>query len=383
MRSEPRNDAEKSRAAPGQQRVGVLRASAAAAATTATTAVLGRLATDAVELAGRPPARPDEWVAAGVLGVGALAAAVLAAGCVLLLVGALARGLGRSVRCAEAAADRLTPAVLRRAVAVTVGAGLGLAAPLSSATAGEIDLGWAVTDGSEDGAPGSSNDQGLVTDQPNSALPDAGWTGAQPDEDPTGAAVLPATGLAPRAPGDGGDPATTPPSPGMSLGGPPAAAVEEVEVGDTGRAGEAGDVAGGAGEAGDVGGVRTDSQADGDGAAPESAARGGTTQADSTTDGAAQAERPSPAAAPGGPAGPPATEAGNPRTVTVEPGDSLWRIAAAHLPPGAPSAEIAAAWPRWYEHNRDVIGPDPDLIHPGHQLAVPTDHLPARPEEHP
>lgn len=60
-------------------------------------------------------------------------------------------------------------------------------------------------------------------------------------------------------------------------------------------------------------------------------------------------------------------------SVTVRRGDSLWQIAARHLGPGAGDAEIALAWPAWYALNADVIGTDPDLIHPGLQLRVPTD----------
>lgn len=58
-------------------------------------------------------------------------------------------------------------------------------------------------------------------------------------------------------------------------------------------------------------------------------------------------------------------------TVVVHRGDTLWDIAARHLDEGASAAEIAAAWPAWYEANRDVIGPDPDLILPGQQLQAP------------
>lgn len=58
-------------------------------------------------------------------------------------------------------------------------------------------------------------------------------------------------------------------------------------------------------------------------------------------------------------------------TVTVRAGDSLWRIAARHLPAEADDAAIAAAWPVWYELNRDVVGADPDLVHPGQVLVVP------------
>jgi len=57
--------------------------------------------------------------------------------------------------------------------------------------------------------------------------------------------------------------------------------------------------------------------------------------------------------------------------VVVHRGDTLWSIAAAHLDPGAEDAEVARAWPRWFEANRDVIGDDPDLVLPGQVLRVP------------
>ncbi|WP_146845249.1 LysM peptidoglycan-binding domain-containing protein [Cellulomonas terrae] len=57
--------------------------------------------------------------------------------------------------------------------------------------------------------------------------------------------------------------------------------------------------------------------------------------------------------------------------VVVEAGDSLWAIAARHLPSGATDAQIAAAWPQWYQANVAVIGADPDLLRPGQVLLVP------------
>lgn len=60
-----------------------------------------------------------------------------------------------------------------------------------------------------------------------------------------------------------------------------------------------------------------------------------------------------------------------PTSVVVQRGDSLWTIAARHLGPGASDAQIAAAWPRWYEANRDAIGDDPNLIVPGITLTPP------------
>ena len=71
-----------------------------------------------------------------------------------------------------------------------------------------------------------------------------------------------------------------------------------------------------------------------------------------------------------GPLGGPQRQAG-PSTVTVVRGDSLWRIAAWHLGPGATDAEIAQEWPRWYAANRAVIGPNPAVIHAGQVFTVP------------
>ncbi|WP_423462221.1 LysM peptidoglycan-binding domain-containing protein [Promicromonospora sp. MS192] len=72
--------------------------------------------------------------------------------------------------------------------------------------------------------------------------------------------------------------------------------------------------------------------------------------------------------------------------VVVEPGDTLWSIAAARLTDeataadrdpgtdptaGATAGEIAAAVQRWHQANRQTIGADPDLIRPGTVLRVP------------
>jgi nucleoid-associated protein YgaU len=60
-----------------------------------------------------------------------------------------------------------------------------------------------------------------------------------------------------------------------------------------------------------------------------------------------------------------------PGRVVVQPGDSLWSLAAHALGPNAGNAQIAARWPDWYAANRDVIGPDPNLILPGQVLRTP------------
>ena len=71
----------------------------------------------------------------------------------------------------------------------------------------------------------------------------------------------------------------------------------------------------------------------------------------------------------------PEADSGRPRagpgSVVVAPGDSLWSIAAADLPVGAPGARITARWHAVYAANRSVIGPDPDLLEPGQRLRLP------------
>ncbi|WP_156251925.1 LysM peptidoglycan-binding domain-containing protein [Pseudactinotalea terrae] len=94
--------------------------------------------------------------------------------------------------------------------------------------------------------------------------------------------------------------------------------------------------------------------------------------ADDDTEGAAEAPSGSPdeQPVPPGPAEP-ASSSTTTTSHTVTTGDSLWRIAEQHLPEGATDADIALSWPRWYEQNLDVVGDDPDLIHPGQVLTAP------------
>lgn len=63
--------------------------------------------------------------------------------------------------------------------------------------------------------------------------------------------------------------------------------------------------------------------------------------------------------------------AGTTADVVVLAGDSLWSIAERHLGPGADATEVAAAWPRWWEANRAVVGDDPHLLLPGQRLVAP------------
>jgi nucleoid-associated protein YgaU len=59
-------------------------------------------------------------------------------------------------------------------------------------------------------------------------------------------------------------------------------------------------------------------------------------------------------------------------TVVVRRGDTLWAIAQARLGPRTDVASTAREVRRWHDANRDVIGPDPDLIHPGQRLVPPS-----------
>lgn len=96
---------------------------------------------------------------------------------------------------------------------------------------------------------------------------------------------------------------------------------------------------------------------------PLAASGGGATDA-----GAPSAASTPPSAARSAPA-----PSGERTAVTVRPGDTLWDIAAAHLGPHATDAEIARAWPRWYDANRAAVGSDPDLLLPGTVLVAPED----------
>jgi hypothetical protein len=63
----------------------------------------------------------------------------------------------------------------------------------------------------------------------------------------------------------------------------------------------------------------------------------------------------------------------------VKHDDSLWSIATAELGPNATDEAIAARWPQWYAANRQLIGPDPNLIHPGQVLNPPAPSHPVPP----
>ncbi|MGF9762777.1 LysM peptidoglycan-binding domain-containing protein [Microvirga sp. 0TCS3.31] len=71
--------------------------------------------------------------------------------------------------------------------------------------------------------------------------------------------------------------------------------------------------------------------------------------------------------APTGRQGAPAT-APTARSYVVRSGDSLWSIARGHPAAGT---DVETRWRAIWHHNRDVVGNDPDLIHPGQSLRLP------------
>ncbi len=58
--------------------------------------------------------------------------------------------------------------------------------------------------------------------------------------------------------------------------------------------------------------------------------------------------------------------------VVVVRGDSLWSIAARHLPAGSTDGQVAEAVERWYATNAHVVGANPDLVRPGQVLVAPS-----------
>jgi LysM repeat protein len=88
---------------------------------------------------------------------------------------------------------------------------------------------------------------------------------------------------------------------------------------------------------------------------------------------------PAPVATPRPVSGPPRVAAGVPPRVaataapsyTVVPGDCLWSIAARILGGRATGSAVDRGWRAIYAANREAIGSDPNLIHPGLVLSLP------------
>ncbi|KAE8763935.1 LysM peptidoglycan-binding domain-containing protein [Georgenia thermotolerans] len=206
--------------------------------------------------------------------------------------------------------------ILRRVLLTTAATGVGVAVSLGGAAAATVepdpalpvDLGWGAADDVSAPAPARAPDPSPPPVPPASSVPPS----SAPSEDPGSRAGTPAaTAPGTHSPMPGTPDSPTPHAPGLPTAGPPES--------------------------------------------PTPAAPGA---------------RPSPAPPSVAPS-PPAPAAPTDRHV-VTAGESLWAIAADHLPDSATDAEIAAVWPRWYRANAAVIGGDPDLIQPGQLLQAPT-----------
>lgn len=323
-------------------------------------------------------ARPDELVELGVLATGVVVLAWLAGSAAMAATCLLVRRAGAVWRRGEAWVHRCAPAVVRRALVVAVAAGLGAA---SVATASAADLSPTPT-------------PSIASVATPGAGPDLGWvvtaTSPTPSTSPSPAATAPATsgvvptsaagprermGIHPRtAPADGAsagtDGAASTPTAELPSATSSAPAPCAAPPGTTSAATAASAVATAPFDpswAPSVGSARSGS-----------AARPGDSLGASGTL-VAGAWRPT-----GSPAGDAlaiprgarwtstgASAGGQAATVVVLRGDTLWGIAARHLPADASAADVAAAWPAWYAANAATIGPDPGLILPGQVLVVP------------
>lgn len=258
----------------------------------------------------------DGYVEIGVVGLGIVLSLWLAWGLAVATACSAARAAGHTWRAGEHAVARYAPALVRRVLVVAIGAGMSVSAVAGANAAtpvGDLDVGWAVTEPAAT-APTAEALRGTAEAAPVTA----------PTPAPAADEAAPSTATPAPAP----DQAPTPSSP-------------TAPVGSTGPAAPAALV----------------------GESPSTV----TTTASSVAGPAAGGPTTGPAAATPAPERSPA----NAGTVLVGPGDSLWRIAARALPPGATDAEIAVEWPRWYAANIAVVGPDPGALHPGQVLRAP------------
>lgn len=325
----------------------------------------------AVALAAARPGRPvavQDLVSAGVATLGAVTAAWLAASCALGWACLAGRLLGAQWRAGEIALRRCAPVVVRRAVAGAVGASLGLglvatgahAAPVveptsvSTAADSTATTGWRPSAADAAGtAAGTGVGAGTGTDAGTGADTGAdGFVGVAPGAGGRAAQGRDA-GVAPEvagvtAPDPGAPPltwqVTTPEQAPRVDPQESSAPSPALDATDEGRDATTGTAPATADAPGDLTVTAT---------SPTRAAAQRSTDPDHDGDRLVDVD-----------------EDVAPRVV-VGQGDSLWSIAAAHLPAGASDAAIAAAWPRWYEANRTVIGADPDVLLVGQSLEVP------------
>lgn len=307
------------------------------------------LALRAAHLVGTlPAARPEPYVELLAVALGAVAATWVAVSALLGLGCVVARAVGRSWGAGEQLLLRAAPAVVRRAaragVGLTMGAGLVLAGGTAqAATAPDadpgvvaVDLGWQASTPAPEPA-GPAQPAPLPTDVSSPAPPHAPSALATTFDQPAPTITAPTPGpadLASSAPAAPSTPSVTPDAPSTA----PSAPSDP---------------------------------------APAQAAAHATAPGTATSTGPSALAR-----APG--AGSASTEqrdaaltvvrdvaVDEPREVVVVRGDSLWSIAARHLPDGASDAQVADAVQRWYAANVGVVGDDPDLVRPGQVLVAP------------
>ena len=271
-----------------------------------------------------PPApEVDEIVARGIVGVGIVAGAWITLCCLVAALCLGVRGFGMTWRAGERAVHRFAPGAVRRALGAGVAATIAVGLATSAGAAEPVNEG-----------PPAATMSVAVTD----ALPALGWEAtarlAAPSDDLGWGA---AAGSASRAAGTGTPATTTVAEPAAS----PATATAQPRRQTT---------------AVSLPGAAT-------------AATHASAAAPTGTTASAAPEATSIAAT----AAPHRDRARAHASIVVRRGDSLWSIAAAHLPADATAGAVASAWPTWYQANADMIGVDPDHIVPGQRLVIPAE----------
>ncbi|WP_141389293.1 LysM peptidoglycan-binding domain-containing protein [Cellulosimicrobium cellulans] len=306
------------------------------------------LALRAAHLVGAlPAARPEAYVELLAVALGAVAATWVGVSALLGLGCVVARAVGRSWGAGERLLVRTAPAVVRRAaragVGLTVGAGLVLAGGTAQAATTPdadpgvvaVDLGWQTSTAPEPAAP--AQPAPLPTDVASPAPPHAppAPTTAFDQPAPTITAPTPgSTDHASSAPAAPSMPSRSPAAPSTAPGAPSAPAPAQAATHATAP------------------GTATSTGLSAPAGAPEARSA-----AAEQRDAALTVVRD--------------VAADEPREVVVVRGDSLWSIAARHLPDGASDAQVADAAQRWYAANVGVVGDDPDLVRPGQVLVAP------------
>ncbi|WP_298460348.1 LysM domain-containing protein [uncultured Cellulomonas sp.] len=303
--------------------------------------------------------------------VAALATGVVVGLWVVVSVAAAAtcaavRSAGRRWAAGERFVARTAPAVVRRALALTAGTGVALATAGLPAVAGTpappTDLGWSPTVTAEVRAEPSATPAASAPATAPSAVA-AGTDGAAGP-----GTAGPGVGE-PAGPGGRTEPAApgAPPvsAPDIPTAAPAAAVAAPVSAPDAPTAAPPAVVSSP---------LLTPPPAGERAAAPAALRTGEQPSAAQASPGPSTGVAPTSVTTPGSPTPHPVTEApAPPGSVTVLSGDTLWGIAAEHLPAGATVADVAAAWPAWYAANAATIGTDPGLIVPGQVLRPPPD----------